>query len=77
MKNLIFILGALLALTFASCGDDEKEMMMMEEEEEQICVTCTMAGADDVEICQGTGTLAETAYSTEIAAQEALGFDCI
>jgi len=63
MKNLLIVLAAFFAFSLASCGGDN-------------CETCTMDGETDVEICEGDGPLSGTAFATEIAAQEALGFEC-
>ncbi len=62
----MIVLAAFFAFSLASCGGDD----------EPNCQTCTMDGADDVEICEGEGIGAGTVFSTAITAQEALGFDC-
>ncbi len=48
-----------------SCGGNE-------------CVTCTMEGSDDVEICEDdfTGDITGLAYDSAITGQEILGFTC-
>lgn len=58
----LFTLVACVFVMF-SCGGDT-------------CSTCTMEGAEDVEICQMDGDVGNVVYNAAVLAQETAGFTC-